>query len=54
MFENLNWAIVYNGRIRALFVTKWQAESFIETLHNKEEWLVKFVKGVQIDMGVLQ
>lgn len=44
MIEKLNWAVVYNGRIRALFVARWQAESFIESLHNQKEWSIEFVK----------
>lgn len=43
MINGLNWAVIYNGNIRALFVTRWQAEQFIETLHNKEEWSIKYV-----------
>lgn len=43
MFENLNWAVIYNGRVRALFVARWQAEKFIETHRNKEGWSIKYV-----------
>ena len=48
MLDGLNWAVIYNGRIRALFVTRWQAEMFIEALHNKDEWSVKYVREVII------
>lgn len=48
MSEVLNWAVIYKGRIRALFVARWQAESFVETLHNKDEWSIKYVSGVII------
>ena len=45
MLDGLNWAVLYDGRIRALFVARWQAEQFIEMLHNKEEWSVKYIKA---------
>ena len=43
MREGLNWGVFYKGKLRALFVTRWRAESFIETLHNKDEWSIKYV-----------
>ena len=46
MLDKLNWAVVYKGKVRALFVTRWQAESFVETLHNKTEWSVKYINKI--------
>ena len=44
MINGLNWAIIYKNKVRALFVTRWQAEMFIDALHNAGEWSIKYIR----------
>lgn len=48
MVKDLNWAVIHDGKVRAVFVTRWQAEKYIETLYDKEAWSVKYVKEEEL------
>lgn len=48
MLKKLNWAVIRDGKVRALFVTRWQAEKYIETLYNKDAWGIQYVKEEEL------